>query len=69
MLSSYPVACPHADCGWKGSLVPSVLQGGAPAESATMHRAWFQCPRCKYSWEVRLTGDRVVVLPAAEHGG
>jgi hypothetical protein len=23
MLSSYPVACPHTNCGWTGSLVPS----------------------------------------------
>ena len=69
MLSSYPVACPHENCGWKGNLVPSLLQGGASAEIATMQRAWFQCPRCKHDWEVRLTGDQVIVLPVIEHGG
>ena len=34
-----------------------------------MRRAWFRCPRCESDWEVRLDGDQVVVLPAAEHGG
>jgi hypothetical protein len=66
MLTSYPVACPHASCGWAGSLVPSVLRGGADAEIASMHRAWFRCPRCQGDWEVRITDDRVRVLPAAE---
>jgi hypothetical protein len=66
MLTSYPVACPHANCGWTGSLMPSLLRGGADAEIASMHRAWFRCPRCQGDWEVRITDDRVRVLPAAE---
>lgn len=66
MLSSYPVACPHANCDWSGSLVPSLLQGGADAEIASMHQAWFRCPRCQGDWEVRITNDRVTVLPAVE---
>ncbi len=66
MLTSYPVACPHANCGWTGSLMPSLLRGGADAEIASMHRAWFRCPRCQGDWEVRITDDRVKVLPAAE---
>ncbi len=65
MLSSYPVKCPHEDCDWCGNLVPSPVQGGAGAEIASMHRAWFQCPRCRGDWEVQITGDRVTVLPLA----
>jgi hypothetical protein len=68
MLSSYPVACPHKDCGWTGSLVPSHVRGGAGEEIATMQRAWFRCPRCQGDWEVRITNDRVTVVPAPEHG-
>ena len=69
MLSSYPVACPHENCDWKGNLTPSHLRGGESAEIATMHRARFQCPRCKHDWDVRLGGDSVIVLPVAGHGG
>ncbi len=70
MLSSYPMACPHEKCGWTGSLVPSIIRGGPDAEIASMQRAWFRCPRCQRDWEVRITNDRVTVMPAvAEHGG
>jgi len=69
MLSSYPVACPHEECSWRGNLVPSVLQGRISADIAPMHRAWFQCPHCRRDWEVRLNGDQVTVLPVAEKGG
>jgi PAS domain S-box-containing protein len=68
MLSSYPVACPHAKCGWTGGLVPSLLRGGADAEIASTHEAWFRCPRCQGDWEVRIADDRVTVLPAVERG-
>ncbi len=63
MLTSYPVGCPHEGCGWKGSLVPSHLRGGTDAEIVSTHRAWFRCPRCQCDWEVRITADRVAVLP------
>jgi hypothetical protein len=69
MLSSYPVACPDSDCGWTGSLIPSLVRGGAEAEIASMQRAWFRCPRCQGDWEVRITNDRVTVLPRASSGG
>jgi hypothetical protein len=59
MLSSYPVACPHDGCGWTGSLVPSAVRGGRDAEIASGQAAWFQCPRCERSWEVRIRDDRV----------
>ena len=60
MLSSYPVTCPYAGCGWTGSLVPSLLRGGEGSEIASAHRAWFRCPRCDGDWEVRITkGERL----------
>lgn len=65
MLSSYPVRCPHEGCGWSGSLVPSHLKGGTGVELVAAERAWFHCPQCQRDWEVRIDGDRVVVLPAA----
>ena len=63
MLSSFSVACPNENCDWSGSLVPSRIQGGADAEIVSMQRAWFQCPRCKHDWEVRITDDTVTVVP------
>ncbi len=69
MLSSYPVACPHENCGWVGSLVPSQTQGGAGAEIDSTQRAWFRCPHCERDWEVRIRNDRVTALSAVEQGG
>jgi hypothetical protein len=66
MLSSYPVACPHENCTWKGNLVPSLLKGGSSEEIASMQRAWFRCPRCRRDWEVRITDDKVTVVPVIE---
>lgn len=68
MLSSYPVACPHATCNWNGNLIPSQLRGGPSAEIMSMHRAWFRCPHCQGDWEVRITDDRVTVLPIHPKG-
>jgi hypothetical protein len=68
MLSSYSVACPHENCNWTGSLVPSHVRGGTEAEIVSTHRAWFCCPGCQRDWEVRITNDRVTVLPAVESG-
>jgi hypothetical protein len=68
MLSSYSVTCPHAGCDWSGSIIPSRLQDGTGAEIASGSKAWFQCPSCSTSWEVRITNDRVTVVPVAEHG-
>jgi hypothetical protein len=66
MLSSYPVACPYEDCGWKGNLVPSLLKGGVSEEIASMQRAWFRCPHCRRDWEVRITDDKVTVVPVVD---
>ena len=68
MLSSYRVACPYEGCGWSGSLVPSLTQGGADAEVAEMQRAWLHCPGCRRDWEVRVHGDAAEVVPAAPRG-
>ncbi len=68
MLSSYWVKCPHPGCDWTGSLVPSVIRGGTGAEIASMQRAWFRCPCCQADWEVRITDDRVTVLPVPRTG-
>jgi hypothetical protein len=69
MVTSYPVTCPHADCTWKGDLVPSLLRGGEGTEILSMHRGWFRCPLCGGDWEVRITNDEVSVLPVLDHGG
>lgn len=66
MMSRYPVRCPHESCGWTGKLVPSQFRGGVDAEIASTHRAWFTCPNCRRDWEVRITDDKVEVLPSAE---
>lgn len=68
MLTSFSVACPNPACDWTGNLVPSHLQGGADAEIVSTHRAWFQCPRCQRDWEVRITDEKVTVLPAEPCG-
>jgi hypothetical protein len=67
MLSSYPVACPHKNCGWTGSLVPSTIRGGAGAVITSRQLAWFQCPSCQGDWEVRITDDKVTILPVVQN--
>ena len=63
------MACPHERCGWIGSLIPFFIQGGEGAEIASMSQAWFRCSQWQRDREVRITNDRVTVLPAFEHGG
>ena len=69
MVGHYSMACPHENCGWTGSLVPSGVPGAGGAEVASGQRAWFQCPRCARSWKVLMSGDRVMILPDLESGG
>jgi hypothetical protein len=69
MLTSYPVTCPHKECGWVGNVVPSLIRGGADAEVAAAQRAWFRCPRCQGDWEVRITDDKVTVVPVVAPNG
>ena len=68
MLSSYRVACPHEGCGWSGSLVPSLLQGGATAEVPAVQRAWLRCPGCQRDWEVHVSGDTATIAPVTPRG-
>ncbi len=69
MLSSYPVICPQARCGWMGNLVPSLLPGGGSAEIKPGERAWFRCPRCGGDWEVQIADDHVIVQPTVNAVG
>jgi hypothetical protein len=68
MLSSYPVACPHDDCDWTGSLIPSLVRGGPRAEITSLQQAWFRCPRCRRDWEARIKDDTVIILLGVEQG-
>ena len=63
-----PFVNPARCCPECSSPVPSHVRGGAGEEIATMQRAWFRCPNCRGDWEVRITNDRVTVVPAPEHG-
>ena len=38
MLTSYPVACPHENCGWTGNLIPSHFREGEDAEIVQVER-------------------------------
>jgi hypothetical protein len=68
MLSSYPVVCPHAECGWAGNLIPSHDRGGSDAEAAPEDCVWFHCPHCDRDWQARVSGDRAVALEAGRRG-
>jgi hypothetical protein len=63
MLTSYWVACPHADCHWSGSLLPlsdvDAWHDVAPVRGVVV----FQCPNCQGEWRGKIIGDDVVPLP------
>jgi hypothetical protein len=66
MLTSYLVTCPHAGCGWSGSLLPC---RNTEAWSSLVPRtkvAVFQCPRCEQEWRAQIVGDDVKPLPVEE---
>jgi hypothetical protein len=65
MLTSYPAACPHEDCGWMGNLVPSSIRGGHRSEIEPRQPAWFRCPNCGRDWEMRIRGDNLIAVSAA----
>jgi hypothetical protein len=66
MLTSYMVACPHLGCDWFGSLMPkddsSFWRGSRPSCSV-IH---FECPKCRASWQARIRGDDIEMLPLEE---
>jgi hypothetical protein len=63
VLTSYWVACPHADCHWSGSLLPQneadSWRGLAPVPGVVV----FQCPHCQGEWQAKVVGEDVVPLP------
>jgi Zn finger protein HypA/HybF involved in hydrogenase expression len=69
MLTSYPVTCPHENCGWTGNLIPSHFRAGENAVIVAEQMAWLHCPRCGSNWEMRFSGDSLVVLPVYRPAG
>jgi hypothetical protein len=63
MLTSYMVKCPHAGCGWQGSLLPSRDRDAWRGSLPSVSRVTFACPRCGGEWHARVVGDDVVSLP------
>jgi hypothetical protein len=66
MLTSFLVTCPHLGCEWFGSLLP---RGNAEAwrgPTPTRGVVHFQCPKCKGTWDARVIGDDVELLPLEE---
>ena len=68
MLTSFSVTCPDELCGWSGSVIPSIRQGGIAAEVDLVKRAWFRCPRCLGDWEVQIADDRLTIVPGHDPG-
>lgn len=66
MLTSYLVKCPHMDCGWAGSLLPSRDTDSWRGPVPTTPVASFECPQCHGEWRARIVGDDVVPLPLEE---
>jgi hypothetical protein len=66
MLTSYMVNCPHRGCNWFGSLMPkgdtNSWLGSVPRVSVVD----FQCPKCRRTWQGRVIGDDVEMLPLEE---
>jgi hypothetical protein len=66
MLTSYWVTCPHFECRWSGSLLPSRdTEAWRPAAPA-LGTVTFRCPRCRHEWRARVVGDDVKPLPLEE---
>jgi hypothetical protein len=63
MLTSYLVKCPHFNCNWSGSLLPSRDTDSWRGSVPTTPIAVFECPQCHNGWRARVVGDDVVQLP------
>ena len=63
MLTSYMVKCPHFNCEWFGSLLPSQHTDSWRGSVPTTAVAIFECPQCHREWRARLVGDDVKALP------
>jgi hypothetical protein len=66
MLTSYLVHCPHAGCGWFGSLLPSQNTDSWRGSVPEVNVAVFECPNCQQEWRARIQGDDVIALPLDE---
>lgn len=66
MLTSYLVTCPHFDCNWSGSLLPSRDTDSWKGSIPTTPVAVFVCPECNREWRARVVGDDVEPLPRVD---
>jgi hypothetical protein len=67
MLTSYVVKCPHAGCGWFGSLLPKAnREPSRGALSVPAGHVQFECPQCGGSWKAALIGEDVMPLALEE---
>ena len=63
MWTSYLVKCPHVDCKWFGSLLPSSDMDSWKGCVPTVNTALFECPNCGKSWKAEIKGDDVIPFP------
>ena len=63
MLTSYLVKCPHFDCKFFGSLLPTRDTDSWRSSVPTVKTATFECPSCGHKWRARVKGDDVEPLP------
>jgi hypothetical protein len=67
MLTSYVVKCPHAGCGWFGSLLPkSNREPAGEVLSVPAGHVQFVCPQCSGRWQAVLVGEDVMPLALEE---
>ena len=63
MLTSYLVKCPHFDCNFFGSMLPSRNADSWKGSVPNVKVAVFDCPQCGREWKARVKGDDVEPLP------
>jgi hypothetical protein len=66
MLTDYFVHCPHAGCGWRGSIFPKGNRDAHSPATPASRQIVFECPQCKREWRARIVGDDAVPLPPVE---
>jgi hypothetical protein len=66
MLTDYMVKCPHPDCRWTGSLLPSRNREAWLSAAPKTREVVFECPRCRREWHAQLVGEDVRNLPLEE---
>jgi hypothetical protein len=63
MITSYLVRCPHSECRWFGSLIPSTTAGPFQGKPGVRPEVMFRCPKCQGEWRARIIGEDVKPLP------